>query len=72
MTYPRNIVVLNTLAKFADQQKIVCISYSEIVQRSGYCKTVVIQSIRELILMGKIVKDSNEHSGKNRYRIIDS
>ena len=71
MTDNRNFVIFNTLSQFADHKKVCCVSYREIVQRSGYCKTVVIQSIRELVLMGKIVKDSNNHFGKNQYQIID-
>ena len=69
MTDNRNFIILSTLLQFANDDKICCVSYREIVQRSGYCKTVVLQSIRELTLMGKIVKDSN--CRKNQYRIID-
>lgn len=71
MTDNRNFIILSTLSQLADNKKVCCVSYREIVQRSGYCKTVVLQSIRELTLMGKIVKDSSSHLGKNRYRIID-
>jgi hypothetical protein len=67
----RNFIILSTLSQLADNEKVCYASYREIVQRSGYCKTVVLQSIRELTLMGKIVKDSSSPLGKNRYRIID-
>jgi hypothetical protein len=70
MTDNRNFIILSTLSQFANDEKICCVSYREIVKRSGYCKTVVLQSIRELTLMGKIVKYPS-HLGKNRYRIVD-
>ncbi len=66
----RNMDIFDALVKLMNDDDLVIASYNEISKKSGYCRTVVIQTVRELELIGKIEKDKNTSGGKNLYKIV--